>query len=100
MQLIISFLGFVLLQSLFINGVHFCFEKGNIFHNQFLERNKNKTWSKPLWTCVRCMSSIWGTISYWSVVYPLYGISYFSVLIWIFDMGILISVNWLVYKKT
>lgn len=80
----IGFFIFCFLQALFINGVHYCFQggcvndikdgkvcKGEIFYKmapRFFERNKNKTWFKPIGGCIKCMASVWGTITFWSVV--------------------------------
>jgi len=96
------FIAFLPLQSLFINGMYFCFEKGSIFYNlapSFFDSNANKQWAKPLWKCIRCMASVHGTITFWAIVFPIWGINYFSVVAWLFDIGILVSLNFVLFKK-
>jgi hypothetical protein len=65
----------------------------------FFERVKHKNWIKPLWGCIKCESSVIGGITFWSVVLPVFGFHGIEVLIFIFDVFILISLNWFVYKR-
>lgn len=110
-----SFCLFVILQALVINGIHYAFSggcipdiekgkvcKGNILYlirPAFFERNKDKNWSKPIFSCVRCMSSAYSIITYWPIVIYLFGFHYMEILIWLFDICILSSLNWIIYKK-
>lgn len=115
----VLFLILIYCQSLFINGISYCFKiepkkdlegkmigiDGGIFHKISFwinEREKNWFWGfirKPLFACIRCMASFWGTLTYWSVALTVLGYHWQEVTFWIFDIGILISLNWIVYKK-
>lgn len=112
---IISFSIFVILQSLVINGIKTCFEggctndiekgivcKGMIFYKlnpEFFERNKDTWWSPAVFTCIKCMASLWGTITYWPVVLFLFDFHFIEILVFIFDLFILVTLNWIIYKK-
>lgn len=111
----ISFSIFVVLQSLAINGWHACFEggcvddlhvgkkcSGNIFYKispPFFEKNKGKEWARPLWGCVRCESSAIGALTYWPIVLWLFGFHIIEILVFIFDVFILVYLNYFLYKK-
>lgn len=98
----ILFILFVLCQAVAINGIFECFQKGQIFYlmmPDFIERNKEKKWIKPLWGCVRCMSSVWGSIIFWGTVLPIYGFYPIEIWICIWNIIILSVVNIQVYKK-
>jgi|ERR1700761_9311813 len=98
----IDFLIFVVLQGLFINGVKYCFEKDSVFYKiapLFFEKNKGKPWTMNLWGCVRCMSFPYGTITFWAAILSLHGFCCKEILLWIFDIFCLVSVNFIVYKK-
>lgn len=112
---IIGFCFFSVVQALVINGINFCFSfnctddinkgvicNGNIFYKlapKFFQKHKGKIWTMPLWACVRCMSSVYGTLTYWPVVLILFGFNQFEVIVWIFDIFVLVSLTWIVYKK-
>ena len=112
---VIGFAIFLILQSLAINGWHTCFEggcvedihagkkcSGNIFYKispSFFEKNKGKEWARPLWGCVRCESSVIGALTYWPVVLSLFGFYSVEVLVFIFDVFILVSLNYYIYKR-
>lgn len=106
---------FVFLQALFINGVHesckgTCtedFQKGKIYSGniiymlnpEWFERNKYKIWAKPIYTCVRCMSSVIGALIFWPVVIFIYGFHWFEIIVYVYNVFILVTLNWWVYKK-
>jgi len=112
---IISFLIFVVLQSMAINGWHTCFEggcvddintgkkcSGNIFYSispSFFEKHKGKEWTRPLWGCVKCESSVIGALTYWPIVLCIFGFYPIEILVFIFDMFILVYLNYFMYKK-
>lgn len=112
---IVGFSLFIIIQSLVINGIHYCFKfnctddiktgltcGGNIFYKlapKFFQKHKGQTWTLPLYACVKCQSSVWGTITFWSVIIPLLGFKPFEIIVWIFDMFALVSANWIIYKK-
>lgn len=106
---------FIVLQSLFINGVNECFKggcindmtdgkkcQGMIFYNinpDFFEKHKGSNWAKPFWTCVKCMSSVWGAATFWPVVVYLFGFNWVEIPVFIFDATALVTMNWIIYKK-
>lgn len=102
MNWLIYFSIFLVLQALFINGVKYCFEKGNIFYNispYFFEMNFNKKWAYPTYKCVRCMSSVYGSATFWTGVLIVYGWYWQEIPLFFFDLAILIPLNWIIYKK-
>lgn len=110
-----SFFLFVILQGLFINGMYESFRggcvnditkgkycTGNILYMispKFFEQHKNKYWSKPLYTCVRCMSSVWGGATFWPVVIYFFGFHLIEFPAYVFDVFVLVAVNPIIYKK-
>lgn len=112
---LVGFFLFVILQSLAINGVYEAFNgrcwdemdkgrmcSGNIFFKlapEFLHRNKSKNWALPIYGCVKCMSSVVGGTIYWSVVLSLFGFHWIEVLVWVWDVFILVSLNYYIHKK-
>ena len=59
----------IFLCAIFILGLNGLFTSGNIFHRFALLLNiLPKTVQKPLFNCAYCMSSLWGTLWYWSLV--------------------------------
>lgn len=112
---IIGFCLFTIVQALVINGIHFCFSfsctddihkgkicSGNVFYKlapNFFQKHKSKTWTLPLYGCVRCMASLHSLWTYWPVVLILFGFNPIEIIVWIFDMFTLVTLNWIVYKK-
>lgn len=112
---LMGFCLFVVLQSLAINGIHYAFQggclqemnkgkvcKGNVFYMlwpAFFERNKTKWWSAPCWSCIRCMSSLWGAITFWPTTIYLFGFHWVQIGIFLFDVPTLCSLNFYIYKK-
>ncbi len=112
---IASFCLLILLQSLFINGWHECFRfncvndikkgeicNGNIFFKifgKFIKKHNGKTWTLPIWGCVKCQASIIGSITFWLTVYPIIGFDWYLLWVWIADVFILVPVNFIIYKK-
>lgn len=113
--LILSFCLYLPVQALCINGIRELFTggciddmnkgrrcSGNLFYSiapKFLEKNKHKTWSKPLFSCVKCMSSVYGTIMYWIPVIWFFGFSWIEIFGWFVNMFCLVILNWIVYNK-
>ena len=112
---LICFCIFVFLQALFINGIYECFQggcvqdmntgkkcDGMIFYKinpSFFEKNKGKWWSYFIFYCVKCMSSFWGALTFWPVVIYFFGFHYEEIFVYLFDIGVLITLNWIIYKK-
>jgi hypothetical protein len=112
---LIGFSILCILQSFFINGVYFAFSggclndlekgkicRGNILYSikpSFFERNKDKMWSKCCYTCVRCMSSTYTIITYWPLVLYLFGFHWIEIFVWLVNVNVICSLNWVIYKK-
>lgn len=112
---LVGFAIFCVLQAFAINGIFELFRggcvndikngrkcSGNFFYMfapEFFERNKNKRWSNPFFSCVKCMASIWSLITFMPLVIYLFGFHLIQIPIWAFDAFILVSLNYLIYKK-
>jgi hypothetical protein len=102
LQYLICFLLFLILEAFVINGIRECFSEGNIFFKMFgsfIKKHQGKWWSYPMWYCIKCMGSTYGSLLFWVVAYPLFGISYFTLVAWILNCFSLVSLNYLVYKN-
>lgn len=115
LQYLIGFLIFVLLQAVAINGVYELFRggcvndikegrkcSGNLFYMiapDFFERNKNKKWGNPLWSCVKCMASVWSAITFFPLVIFIFDFHLVEIFIWVFDSFVLVTLNYWVYKR-
>lgn len=114
--ILIGFILFMFIQALFINSVYElfkgnCIEKyiirgrfcdGNLLYKIspiFFERNKQKQWAKPIFTCVRCMASLYGSITFWIPVIWLFNFCSIEIYFWIVDIVSLVSLNWYIYKR-
>jgi len=113
---LISFSFFVVLQSLAINGWHECFTGqklvdgptgkidyqgmiGYMIAPKWIEKNKKKVWLKPIVGCIKCESSVIGGITFWGTVLPIFGFHLIEILPFIFDVFILVYLNFFFYKK-
>jgi len=115
LNILIEFILFMVVQALFINGVNECFKgkcwedlntgrkcDGNIFYKlnpEWFEKAKEKWWSKPIFSCVKCQSSLYGTITFWPVVVRVYGFHWEEIFVWVVDMFCLVYLNYYIYKK-
>jgi hypothetical protein len=104
-EMFVCFVIFLLVQSLFINGVHYCFEKDNIFYkikpSFFDKHKKEKTWwTMPLWGCVRCMASVYGFATFWPFVIDIFGFHSIEPFVFVMDVFALVTLNWIIYRKT
>lgn len=112
---LVGFLVFIFLQALFINGLNECFKggvvndmnKGKIYSGmifymmapEFFQNNKHKAWAKPVYACVRCMSSVWGSITFFSAFVPVFGFHLWEIPVLIADVFILVYVTFFLYQK-
>jgi hypothetical protein len=113
---LLGFCFFVVLQALAINGVkealtgsalkddinHKINYQGNILYMmapKFFEKYKYRSWSKPLYSCIRCMASLWGALTYWPLVILLFGFNWVEMIVFAWDVFILVTLNYWVYKK-
>lgn len=99
---LISFFVFAVLQAIFINGVKASMEEGMILFkfSKFFEKIiKSEYWRKPFISCIKCMSSVYGAITFWPTVTLVYGWHWEEIPIFIADVFILIILNWWIYKR-
>lgn len=114
LQYTIAFAIFVVLQGLAINGVYESMRgsctndinkglicTGNILYpfKRWLSKYISEYWLNPIGNCPRCMSSLYGALSFFPTVIYLFGFHLIEIPIYIFDVFILVSVNWIIYKK-
>jgi hypothetical protein len=113
---LISFSVFVVLQSLAINGIYESFRgsaikddvsgkvsyQGMVFYMiapKFFEKYKYKYWSKNIFSCIKCMSSTYGALTYFPFVVYVFGFRWIEVPVFLFDVFVLVTLNWMIYKK-
>lgn len=98
---VFSFVIFLILQSLFINGMFDCFQKGNILYpvRLFLSKYISEYFQRPLFSCIKCMSSVYGAGTFWPLVLYWFGFNWFEVYLFIFDVGILVYLNFWLFKR-
>lgn len=113
---LIGFSIFVVLQAMCINGIKECFTgnkvvnettgevsyEGMIFYKiapKFFEKHRHKEWSRPFFSCIKCMSSVYGSITFWTVVIYLFGFHPIEIMIYLFDISILVFLNFYLYKR-
>lgn len=96
-----------LITSLFIFGLKASLQEGMIFEkighlldDFFYAKQRRFAIARPLYDCVACMASVYGTISYWWVLYP-YNESSFVVytlnwIIWVFALS---GFNYIISKQ-
>lgn len=54
---------------------------------------------KPIIQCVVCMASFWGVFTYWPLIYFVYGVNYFTFMLWIANTISLSYINFFIYKN-
>lgn len=98
---IISFGVFAVLQALFINGVKESMSEGNILHwySILIARIKSDWIRKPMGDCINCMASVFGGITYWPTVVMVFGFWWQEIPLFVFDVFILVYLNFYFYKK-
>lgn len=99
-SIMLDILIFVFLQGLVINGFQQSMEDGMILEGYKKWLKKQKSWiGKPGGLCIKCLSSIGGTITFWPVVLFMYGWHPVELFVWVLDMLSLVVVNFWVFKK-
>jgi hypothetical protein len=101
MEKLIVFLLFVICQGAFIVGLKSTFEEKMILEKpaKWIRETLGEYWSKPFVGCIRCMSSVYGFITYWPAVLYEYGFHFWQVPAFIFDVFVLVYVTWFLYRK-
>lgn len=98
--MMLELLIFVLFQGLAINGFQQAMDEGMILNGYKNWLKNRKSWfGKPMGLCIRCMASIGGTITFWPSVLYGFGFKPIEIFAWLFDIFVLVSVNWILYKK-
>lgn len=54
---------------------------------------------KPTMSCVRCMASFWGAVTFWPIIIFLFEFSLYQIFVFIADVFILVYLNFIYYKK-
>lgn len=91
---------FVLFQGLAINGFQQSMDEGMILNPYKKWLQKRRSWiGKPMGLCVKCMASIGSTLTFWPAALYCYGWHPFELFVWVFDILILVTVNFWIYKK-
>lgn len=98
---LIGFILFVIIQALIINGIKEAMNEGMILEKlgKRLKEVLGEYWFAPFGGCIRCMSSVYGAITYWPVVLYLFGFHWPEIPVFIADTFCLVIVNWIIYKK-
>lgn len=101
MSYVISFLVFIVLQSMFINGVKELYSEGMLFYKfrLFIDKYISDFWRKPIYSCIRCMAGLYGAITFFPTTIYLFGWKWELIPVYIFDVGILIFLNFYFYKR-
>ena len=98
--MMVNILIFVLFQGLAINGVQLSMDDGMILERYKKWLKKRKYWmGKMGGLCIKCSASIGGTITFWPAAIYAFGFRPIEFLEWAFDIFVLVSVNWIIYKK-
>lgn len=91
---------FIFFQGLSINGFQQSMEDGMILNPYKKWLQKMPSWiGKPLGLCIKCSASIGSIVTFWPVALYVYGWHPFEIFVWVFDIFVLVSVNWILYKK-
>lgn len=98
---LIMFIVFCFVQSMFIIGVKDCFGKDMIFENlgKWLKEKLGEKLTKPLFGCVKCMSSLWGAVTYFPTVLCYYGYESWQIPVFIADAFVLVFMTYYLYKR-
>lgn len=112
---LIGFLVMMFIQAVIINGISISFNgwdevkpngqviyHGNIFYpiaRWFKGRPKLEWIGKPIYSCVKCMASVWGAATFWFPVIKFFGYDSFEIYVFICDVFALVYLNFYLYKK-
>lgn len=97
---LIGFGVMTVIQAVFINGVQISMGEGMIlngFRNWAV--SVSPVFAKPLGSCIKCMSSVWGAITYWPLVVHLFGFRILEIPVFLVDVFCLVFLNFYFYKK-
>lgn len=98
--MMLEILIFVLFQGLAINGFHQAMDEGMIFNGYKNWLKKRKAWfGKPMGLCIKCSASVGGTITFWPAALYAYGWRPIELFAWVFDIFVLVVINFWIFKK-
>ena len=98
--MMLEILIFVLFQGLAINGFQQAMDEGMILNSYKKWLLKRKKWiGKPLGLCIRCAASVGSAVTFWPCALYCYGWHPFELYVWVLDALVLISVNFIIYKR-
>jgi len=99
---IISFFIFLVLQAIFINGLHIAMGEGYPLHfiKKAFSTSKNEWLKKSVGgSCIKCMGSSWGIATFSLTFIYLFGLKLEVIPLAIFDAIALIYLNYSLYKE-
>lgn len=97
---VLSFGVFVILQAIFCNGFYESMNEEMILNGYKKWLKKRKMWiGKPLGLCVQCSSSALGAITFWPVCLMAFGFHWQEVPLFLYDIFILVYLNFYFFKK-
>lgn len=73
--------------------------EGYLFYKYVEHYFYSKYIRKPIIQCIICMASFWGFFTYWVPAYFVFGITEFSILLWLINTICLSYSNYLIFKK-
>lgn len=98
--MMLELLIFVLFQGLAINGFHQAMDEGMVLNTYKKWLQRQKKWvGKMGGLCIRCAATIGSIVTFWPSALYGYGWHPFELFVWVFDALVLISVNWIIYKR-
>lgn len=98
-----GFILFAIIQAFIINGYKESLNEGMILYgfSKFIENTiKSEYWRKPITSCVRCLSSTIGAITFWPFVLIVFGWHWQEIFIYISDVFVLVYLSWYFYKRS
>lgn len=98
---LVCFLLFSVLQSWFINGVKELYNQDMFLYKfrLFIDKHLKEFWRKPVYSCIRCMSSLYGIITFAPTTIYIFGLRWELIPACIFNIVILIFLNYFFYKR-
>ena|SRR5579872_1315136 len=91
---------FVLFQGLAINGFYQAMDEGMILSEYKNWLKKQKKWfGKPMGLCIKCAASVGGTITFWPAALFAYGWRPIELFAWVFDLFVLVTINFWIFKN-
>jgi Fe2+ transport system protein B len=100
--ILMQFLVFAFLQSLFMVGIHLAMKKDEVLYpfSAWVETKLKKEWiNKVLVTCVKCKASAYGVVTFFPAVIWAYGFHIWELPVFLFDVAVVSVLNFYIYQK-